>query len=146
MLGHLTATLTLSLFASTWAKALPQATGESPMPWAAVLNLSSHATSTKADPPEPSPSKIGEYAPWQVSTITGFYARKGTHEASYINFFFEDTNEGLGLSTQCSRFILPTSKDQLKDASAYVACQNNTVGFAFGGNEILIRRSWTDPA
>lgn len=94
----------------------------------------------------PLTKRFVESTPWRLSNIRAFTASPGPTGVSSITFHFCDTNAGLELETECSRYLAPGSGRSPIDPDTFYPCANNTVGFKYTGREIVVQRTYIDPS
>lgn len=92
--------------------------------------------------PLPQQRPVEEY-PWVITNLVVFTAAPGRNASSHISFDFQDINQGLEMRTCCKRSVPPGVT--LVDTNTYYDCNNNTVGFRFGGGSLDLKRTYYDP-
>ncbi|KAK4985750.1 hypothetical protein LTR66_001427 [Elasticomyces elasticus] len=87
-----------------------------------------------------------EETPWRLSDIAAFEAAPGPSGVSSISFHFCDTNTGIEIETDCSRYLTPGSGASAVDPDNYYSCDDPSVAFKFLGDSIAVERIYKDPS
>lgn len=110
-----------------------------------LVSLASAAPTPVSNDPTPVLAKrFVEETPWHLANVRAFTANPGPSGVSSFSFHFCDTNTGIELETECSRYLPPGSGRSPIDPDNYYPCNNNTVGFKYTGDALYIQRSYHD--